>query len=116
MLARHFAAIGASLEVTPGEWRGTPTVDVRDERFVLGFGGDGDEALAVVIQAAPAERHLLLLVRSGVLKSKFLCGHDERHWFVAAVPEDAQGVADVATGKLALQPELVRRATRRAQP
>ena len=32
-------------------------------------------------------------MRHGEEKSKFLCGHDERHWFVAAVPEGARGVA-----------------------
>ena len=61
-------------------------------------------------------RHLLLLVRDGGEKSKFLCGHDERHWFVAAVPEDARGVAGVATAKVALQPEDVRAAVDRQRP
>ena len=60
-------------------------------------------------------RHLLLLVR-GEEKSKFLCGHDERHWFVAAVPEDARGVTGVRTAKVALQPELVPAAVGRARP
>src|SRR5688500_6204115 len=32
-------------------------------------------------------RHLLLLTRVDGEKARFLCGHDERHWFVAAVPE-----------------------------
>jgi hypothetical protein len=32
-------------------------------------------------------RHLLLMARSWT-KDKFLCGHDERHWFVCAVPGD----------------------------
>ncbi len=46
-------------------------------------------------------------------KSKVLCGHDERHWFVAAVPEDARGVTGVVTAKDALQPQLVRDAVQR---
>ena len=46
-------------------------------------------------------------MRSETGKSKFLCGHDERHWFVAAIPEAARGVRDVETAKAALQPPMV---------
>ena len=49
-------------------------------------------------------------------KQKFLCGHDERHWFVAAVPEDARGVTGVVAAKAALQPALVRTAVGRTRP
>jgi hypothetical protein len=64
-----------------------------------------------VIDVKPADRHLLLLARvsEGTLrpqKSKFLCGHDERAWFVAAVPESA-GAKDVQSAKDALKPKAV---------
>jgi hypothetical protein len=104
LLTRRFAAIGARLDVEPGPWRGAPRLDVRDETFVLGFAGRGEPADAEVVQVAPADRHLLLLVRGAGAKSRFLCGHDERHWFVAAIPEDARGVTGVRTAKAALQP------------
>jgi hypothetical protein len=108
VLERHFAAIGATLNVTDGPWRGAPRIDVSDRfGFELGFAGDGPESDAEVVQMAPADRHLLLLVRNGEDKSKFLCGHDERHWFVAAIPEDARGVTGVETAKAALQPPVV---------
>jgi hypothetical protein len=55
-------------------------------------------------------------VRDGAEKSKFLCGHDERHWFVAAVPEAARGVTGVATAKAALQPPAVRDLVERTRP
>src|SRR5215813_9643380 len=48
----------------------------------------------VVLNAEPRKKHLLLLSRQFdpagrvVAKQKFLCGRDEGHWFVAAVPED----------------------------
>jgi dTDP-4-dehydrorhamnose 3,5-epimerase-like enzyme len=48
----------------------------------------------LVLNAEPRKRHLLLLSRQFdpagrlVAKQKFLCGYDERHWFVAAIPED----------------------------
>jgi hypothetical protein len=57
-----------------------------------------------------------MLVRAGDEKSKFLCGFDERHYFVAAIPEDARGVSGVAAAKAALQPEPVRRAVDRKRP
>jgi hypothetical protein len=47
-------------------------------------------------------------------KSKFLCGHDERHWFVAAVPESAKA-STVWEAKEALKPAAVRRAQSQAK-
>ena len=59
-----------------------------------------------VLDVQPADRHLLLLVREGQDKSKFLCGHDERHWFVAGIPEKAP-VGTVPQAKEALKPAEV---------
>jgi hypothetical protein len=39
-------------------------------------------------------------------KQKFLCGHDERHWFVCAVPGNS--VTNVVNAMEALQPAEVR--------
>jgi len=68
-----------------------------------------------VLDVQPRDRHLLLMVRQAAqqthrldTKDKFLCGHDERHWFVAGVPESAP-VSSVITAKEALKPDLVRR-------
>lgn len=60
-----------------------------------------------VLQCGKAERHLLLLVKTGETKDRFLCGHDEREWFVAAVPGTA---SNIVQAKLALQPVGVRNA------
>ena len=73
------------IQVSPGETLEVDAVDVR-----------------------PDLRHLLLLVRRGGRKDKFLCGHDERHWFVAAVPGAA--VSTVKTAMEALKPAAVRQA------
>jgi hypothetical protein len=51
----------------------------------------------------------LLLVRGAGEKRKFLCGQDERHWFVAAIPESAP-VGTVRQAKEALKPPDVRAA------
>ena len=108
VLERRFAAMGARVRLV-GTPLGAPSVDVLGSTFELRFPGAGPEAGVEVIDVRPRDRHLLLLVRHGAEKSKFLCGHDERHWFVAAVPEDARGVTGVATAKQALQPAAVRR-------
>lgn len=66
-----------------------------------------------VSQAEPKQRHLLLFVRKSGDEPKldrFLCGHDEREWFVAAVPGGASSVRQAMD---ALQPTDVRDAITR---
>ncbi len=70
------------------------------------------DASVAVLDVQPADRHLLLLVREGDEKQKFLCGHDERHWFVAAIPESAP-VGTVRQAKEALKPADVQMAQSR---
>jgi hypothetical protein len=119
MLERRFARIGARVKVA-GNGRGVPRIDVRSDRrgefFELRFAGRGNAVDLEVVDVARGERHLLLLAREGDEKSKFLCGYDERHWFVAAVPESVRGVSGVRAAKTALQPELVREAVERVRP
>jgi hypothetical protein len=64
-----------------------------------------------ILEVQPRDRHLVLLARvpesSGYeTKSRFLLGHDERHWFVAAIPEQ-NPVSTVAAAKQALKPDVV---------
>jgi hypothetical protein len=71
-----------------------------------------------VLDIRPRDRHLLLMARQLDERgkpdiSKFLCGHDERHWFVAAVPESAHA-KDVQSAKDALKPSEVWDAIRRS--
>src|SRR5947207_1904346 len=62
----------------------------------------GDKAEVQVLDSQPESRHLLLMRRAvDGTKSKFLCGHDERHWFVAAIP-DKTAASNVATALEAL--------------
>lgn len=63
-----------------------------------------------VLQCKRHDRHLLLLVKTPEAKDRFLCGHDEREWFVAAVPG---GASNVAQAKVALQPHAVQAAVAR---
>ena len=90
--------------------------DARGEFFELRVPSHLSAALeATVVQSVPRERHLLLMVRrSGQTPQldRFLCGHDERDWFVAAVPG---GVSSVRQAMEALQPRDVRIALARHQ-
>jgi hypothetical protein len=120
VLEHRFATIGARVKMPDGPRLGLPTIDIRrdgrGEYFELRFPGGGREVALEVVDIRPSERHLLLLVRDGAAKSKFLCGHDERHWFVAAVPEGARGVTGVREAMRALQPVEVRSAVNRKRP
>lgn len=118
VIERRFASIGARVKVIRTR-DGSPRIDVgfdrRGEFFELGFARNRGISFEV-LAADRDDRCLLLLVRDGGEKSKFLCGFDERHWFVAAIPESAPGVGTVASAKDALQPEAVRKAVARVWP
>jgi hypothetical protein len=80
--------------------------DGKGEYFEIAHRSDVDIS---VIDVRPSDRHLLLMAREGNSsepKSKFLCGRDERSWFVAAIPEKAS-VSTVQDAKDALKPEAV---------
>jgi hypothetical protein len=122
-IANHFARMGARFRTVEPDplrfrlgWQLEYTMDLtRDKRgqiFELCAWPTQLADLDVqVLQCGKAERHLLLLVKTGETKDRFLCGHDEREWFVAAVPGNA---SNIVQAKLALQPNGVRRAADRA--
>lgn len=114
-VADKFAAIGARLKLTL-----PPTRRRQSDEYAIDIQRDGhgeffelraaerlNDTLDVsVLQTDKRGRHLLLLVRRPQAKlDRFLCGHDERHWFVAAVPG---GASSVAQAKEALKPAFVR--------
>ena len=114
-LLAKFTRIGARVKVTDRTSRrfrtpaGSLSLDVRSDRSGESFevaspGGYSPEVAVLDVQSA--DRHLLLMVRDGGEKHKYLCGHDERHWFVAAVPESAP-VGTVRQAKEALKPPEV---------
>lgn len=121
-----FAAMGARLKVReiPSGWQlGHPprsnaveyVVDIRRDRAgeffeIRVLSHVAAKVEATVLQSEPRQRHLLLLLRKTAEQpqlDRFLCGHDERAWFVAAVPG---GASSVAQAMQALQPTAVREA------
>ena len=114
LLDIKFARIGARLKIADHSARrsrasGVISLDVQNDHkgeFFEIARQPGAQAEIAVLDVQPADRHLLLLVREGKDKSKFLCGHDERHWFVAGIPESAP-VGTVRQAKEALKPAEV---------
>ena len=107
-LCRHFSRIGARLKVQePSVQQGERVrIDVGRDRVGEFFDIRCHQGIVPeVIDSQPVSRHLLLIARDGGDKNKFLLGHDERHWFAAAVPGD--GVRDVRTAIESLQPTEV---------
>ena len=120
ILNKKFARIGARLKVSDRPRRRFQTTsllsldigsDRRGEFFEIVSQGEANAKIQV-LDVQPADRHLLLLVRENGEKNKYLCGHDERHWFVAGIPESAP-VGTVRQAKEALQPREVRNAVAR---
>ena len=117
LLERHFAIIGARAKLRTDTRRNRTSgvsIDIGTDRFGEFFdiaAGQPDAVDVNVVDAQPRLRHLVLMSRDDDGKHKFLCGHDERHWFVAAVPETA-AVSTVATAMEALKPVDIRRLQR----
>ena len=115
-IERAFAEIGARFKVEEAQRgklsRQIPySVDISADRrgqfFLLRAQVATMPVLDVqVLQKSKPERHLLLLVKDEQIaeKNRFLCGYDEREWFVAATPG---GASSIAAAKEALKPEIV---------
>jgi len=104
-LCRHFSRIRARLKIQePRAWQSVKVrIDVGRDRSGEFFDIRCFEGVVPeILDVQPGSRHLVLMVREGEFKNKFLLGHDERHWFAAAVPGD--NVHDVRTAIASLRP------------
>ncbi len=118
-LVTKFEKMGARVKVTAGDLRrnvrSDVSIDVRRDKAGEYFDVRHRHGVHVdVLDVKPTDRHLLLMTRGHddrEPKSKFLCGHDERAWFVAAVPEAARA-RSVQDAKDALKPAAVWEAIR----
>lgn len=116
LLAKKFEQIGARVQIGGEVSRiQRAGIDIKVDQH----GGEyfdirmelNDEVEYEVVDIQPDMRHLLLMGRRENGKQKFLCGHDERHWFVCAVPGGS--VSTVVKAMEALQPVDVRRVVNR---
>jgi len=118
LLSKKFEQIGARVNLRPAinhryrqELAGIDIrTDAKGEYFDIRLAAD-DQVDYEVIDVRPEMRHLLLMARRDSGKHKFLCGHDERHWFVCAVP--GESVSNVVNAMVALQPRIVQGAVHR---
>jgi hypothetical protein len=129
LIESKFAAMGARMKLReiPSRWSQDDRTWLDPVDFAMDIRKDGagqffelrvpthlSPSLDVsVMQAEPKQRHLLLFIRKKGDKpqlDRFLCGHDEREWFVAAVPGGASSVRQAMD---ALRPEGVRDALTR---
>lgn len=116
IIERHFGLLGARVKV--GEvfqnWGNGSGIDIRNDKQGEYFDirvNTNEPVDYEVVDVKSNLRHLLLLARTDEGKEKFLCGHDERHWFVCAVP--GSNVSGVVSAMEALQPADVRLQIRR---
>ena len=118
LLVEKFARMGARVQVREVEGvfrrsRRDPGIDIGSDEFGEFFDirvARDERVEYEVADLRPELRHLLLLGRREGQKEKYLCGHDERHWFVCAVP--GASVSGVSTALAALQPLRVRLSVR----
>jgi hypothetical protein len=104
-LRRHFSRMGARLRIAEADARQGAKIRIDIGRDRSGEFFDircPSEVSPEVLDVQPQRRHLVLMVRDGTAKNKFLLGRDERHWFAAAVPGDH--VHDVRTAIDSLRP------------
>ena len=112
ILERHFERLGARVRVglwVPARVAARPrldglAVDVKSDHEGEYFDIQVDSVLIDldVVEVQPQERYLLMQARhlAAGRQEKFICGHDERAWFVAAVPAE-RGASNVPAATLA---------------
>lgn len=114
VISKSFERIGARVRIVPisRRWNRSIEIDIARDRHGEYFDlSIAEDAGLRAVDVRPKLRHLLLMLdppRTGSdRRAKYLCGHDERHWFVAGVPLN-RGVSNVVTAMEALKPPAVR--------
>lgn len=109
-IEKQFAKIGARVRVgnSRNPWRRRDeyalSIDVRRDKHGEYFDIlKGNEVVLNIPHTLPDARHLVLSAKDNDGSHQFLCGHDERHWFVAAVPESTPA-SGVVSAMEALKP------------
>lgn len=130
-MKQRFAAVGARVEVRPmlpTRWRSLEdmlpfAIDIRRDRRGQIYDLELNEKRVkrlLALDVRPRQRHLLLMLSEEDLADdgfvctdhRLLCGHDEREWFVAALPRSKRA-STVTQAMEALKPNLVVNSQRR---
>lgn len=110
-----FEEMGARIKINRLKFGNDPIVDIKKDRkgefFDLSIPVDYEDSQIQILDCKPSDRHLLMMFREPTMpghpdrKTKLLCGHDERHWFVAATNDRA---SNVVQAKEYLKPSIIR--------
>jgi hypothetical protein len=108
-IRKQFSKMGADILINKSD---AFNVDVSGRGFSMEFNEDHE---VIIVDINKKDRHLLLVVKEldeknkhYTNKKKYLCGHDERDWFVAAVPSSIPNITNVSKAKEALKPNEIR--------
>jgi hypothetical protein len=114
MVVKQLESIGARVKISePNSWQTNKDFTIGVSRDKEGEYFDIHARKAVellILDTQKNDKHALLLAKipgekGKVTKERFLCGHDERHWFSATIPAV---VTSVVQAKQSLKPtELV---------
>lgn len=109
---KKFEEMGARVkELQPRAWSRSPfVVDVKRDKQGEFFTLEADEGVQLqVLDVDAAQRHLVLMAKEkNGDKHRMLCGHDEREWFVASIPDRCR-ITTVRQAMEALKPEAAHR-------
>ena len=114
-MRQAFEVIGAEVQVDTGGDIFEIDVNLHGDREVCQLTYPlGDAITAEALDMKPKNRHLVLDVSGWRLPvaGRYLCGHDERHWFVASLPFDRR-TATARGAMEALKPDVVLREQKR---
>jgi hypothetical protein len=119
LIKKKFQQIGSDVEFSDvGAFRGNIPIEVNVKtnkgKEIFDIATNSDDMDVSVLDIDQKDRHLLMLIKRPVVnrigktmfwdKFKILCGHDERHYFSAGIPESS-GVSTIMQAKEALLPE-----------
>lgn len=108
VLEKKFSEMGARVKLREPGRSSSFSIDILNDEEGPYFDVQAEKRLEMqVLDLKKKDRHLLLMTKDGDIKSKYLCGHDERHWFTCSIPESA-GVSTVDSAKEALKPKELR--------
>lgn len=102
-IQKKFKEMGAEAKINRRSNNDSFVIDIKNGQFDILA---GQKVNLQVVDIDPDMRHLLLHVDANGQKSKYLCGHDERHWFVASVPTSS--ASSIEKAMESLKPAVVR--------